>query len=195
MYCCLRLLSALSYSTPGKRTGTSRGPMTPQGVPIFCYCYFCLNQRDLFISTVSLELIFGMRRTADTLWGKPQWHPYISLPSTGRTCDLILTDRIWQRWQDVTPMMVFCYIWICPADERQTDTETKILLVALKKHRAMLWTACERGHVAGNCGCPPANSLQAARDLSQTAISELILSTAWKSSKAASSLVKRPIRL
>lgn len=70
--------------------------------------------------------------------------------------------------------MMFYYLWTCDSRwERQTDRKREILLVALKKQRAMLWTAYKRGHVAGNHSCSPANIQEAARDLSHKQINSV----------------------
>lgn len=63
---------------------------------------------------------------------------YNPLPLRGdRTCDLLLTNGLWQRWWDAT-----CLSWL----ERDT------LLLALKKPTAMLWIDYGESHVEGTAG-------------------------------------------
>ena len=76
----------------------------------------------------------------------PQWSqwPAIwcdSLPlGASGTCDLLLSDRIWQRWWDVALVILLCYT--------RLDWST-IFLIVLSKPMALLWAA--PGHIVS---CP-----------------------------------------
>ena len=63
---------------------------------------------------------------------------YNSFPLTAnRTCDMLVTDRIWQRWCDVTPIMLYktlyrhasfyCFILLCLADKNCIFLQTEDL--------------------------------------------------------------------
>ena len=41
----------------------------------------------------------------------PLCNPF--LLTAGRMCDVLLTDKIWQRWWAVTPVITSCYIRLC----------------------------------------------------------------------------------
>lgn len=79
-----------------------------------------------------------------TQWPRP-W-------SASGTCDLILTRII---------KGVACLSWLfCCIRFHWSRWQRGTLPLARKKQIVMLWTAYGEGHVAGNCGLPPAHSQQ-----------------------------------
>lgn len=79
----------------------------------------------------------------------PWWLPWSaifcdSLPlGSGGNCDLFLSSRIWQRWRDVIPVIMLCYIGL----RLERDSPD-----SLSKPLARLWTACGEVHMARNYG-------------------------------------------
>ena len=74
--------------------------------------------------------------------------------NVGGTCGLLLTNRIWERWWDVTPL-----IWN-PTGLSLSDsvllagTLERLSLLALKKSTATASTHVGRAHRARNCRWP-----------------------------------------
>ena len=75
--------------------------------------------------------------------------------SLGGIHGLFLINRIWQRWQEVCPVIVLCCVRLCVNNKL-----TVALLQASEKQYTMLWTACGE-RIVGTCsgyGQPLANS-------------------------------------
>lgn len=104
------------------------------------------------------HMVLGMANTAksDPPWTTPLYNP-LSL-SLSSTCDLHLTNRICDKWRDITPLITLHYvsqavmpvIMLCFTYKALSpQTRERGSLLALKKYTAILW-----GHVVGSLSEP-----------------------------------------
>lgn len=107
------------------------------------------------LATTSCQhIVLGMANTptSDPQWTSPLYNP-LSLSLSG-TCDLHLTNRVCDKWQDVTPLITSHYvaqavipvIMLCHIYKAlSSQTRERGSLLALEKQTAILW-----GHVVGS---------------------------------------------
>lgn len=98
-----------------------------KSAPICSICWFS-NINSLILTVVNISD------------GDPQWAMHLYNPllfSSGRTCDLVLANRIWHRWWDVTPLIRLCYIRL-----HLSRLKRDILLLALVR---ATWQGPPRG--------------------------------------------------